>query len=132
MCPKCYAQHFVSTGTETKTAAKSIFIAPGSSTAPPAKRPKMIVAGSSSDAAAAAGAADSSLPSVKQQATSANRCATCRKKVGLLGFRCRCDGTFCSVHRYSDKHECGFDYKSAGREQIAKHNPIVVADILTS
>jgi predicted nucleic acid binding AN1-type Zn finger protein len=52
--------------------------------------------------------------------------------VGLLGFRCRCDGTFCIVHRYSDKHECGFDYKSAGREQIAKHNPIVVADILTS
>ncbi|KAK1643617.1 hypothetical protein QYE76_061422 [Lolium multiflorum] len=48
--------------------------------------------------------------------------------MGLLGFRCRCEGTFCSVHRFSDKHECGFDYKSAGREEIAKHNPMVVAD----
>ncbi|KAI4985390.1 hypothetical protein ZWY2020_018020 [Hordeum vulgare] len=61
----------------------------------------------------------------------ASRCAACRKKVGLLGFLCRCEGTFCSVHRYSDKHDCGFDYKTAGQEQIAKHNPIVISDKIT-
>ncbi|XP_051230370.1 zinc finger A20 and AN1 domain-containing stress-associated protein 7-like [Lolium perenne] len=128
MCSKCYKEKVVSAGADSKAAAKTVFIAPTTSTAPPEKKAKMIVAGSSSDAAADSAAVDASVPSVKQQASPANRCATCRKKVGLLGFRCRCDGTFCSVHRYSDKHECGFDYKSAGREEIAKHNPMVVAD----
>ncbi|XP_014758761.2 zinc finger A20 and AN1 domain-containing stress-associated protein 7 [Brachypodium distachyon] len=61
-------------------------------------------------------------------AAATNRCAMCRKKVGLLGFRCRCEGTFCSVHRYSDKHACEFNYKAAAREQIAMQNPVVVAD----
>ncbi|CAO2201959.1 unnamed protein product [Urochloa humidicola] len=56
-----------------------------------------------------------------------SRCASCNKKVGLLGFVCRCGGTFCSVHRYTDKHPCDFDFKAADREQIAKKNPLVVA-----
>jgi len=56
-----------------------------------------------------------------------NRCLTCKKKVGLTGFTCRCGGLFCSIHRYSDKHECGFDYKALGAEEISKSNPVVVA-----
>uniref|UniRef100_A0A6U4Z1J7 AN1-type domain-containing protein n=2 Tax=Hemiselmis andersenii TaxID=464988 RepID=A0A6U4Z1J7_HEMAN len=55
------------------------------------------------------------------------RCASCCKKVGLTGFVCRCGGTFCGVHRYSDKHECSFDYKQAGRDQLSKANPVVEA-----
>ncbi|EPS60034.1 hypothetical protein M569_14771 [Genlisea aurea] len=58
------------------------------------------------------------------------RCVSCRKRVGLTGFTCRCGGTFCSVHRYSDKHECSFDYRSAGQEAIARANPLVKADKL--
>ncbi|KAF9603993.1 hypothetical protein IFM89_039347 [Coptis chinensis] len=58
----------------------------------------------------------------------ANRCNFCRKRVGLTGFKCRCGETFCSIHRYSDKHNCAFDYKSAGQDAIAKANPIVKAD----
>lgn len=57
-----------------------------------------------------------------------NRCDMCRKKVGLTGFKCRCDGMFCGSHRYSDAHSCSFDYKAAGREAIAKANPVVKAD----
>jgi hypothetical protein len=128
MCSKCYRKRVVSAGADSKAAAKSVFIAPAASTAPPQKKAKIIVAVSSSDATAAAAAVHTSVPSVEQKISAANRCATCRKKVGLLGFRCRCEGTFCSVHRYSDKHDCGFDYKTAGREQIAKHNPVVVAE----
>uniref|UniRef100_A0A7S0VJ25 AN1-type domain-containing protein n=1 Tax=Hemiselmis tepida TaxID=464990 RepID=A0A7S0VJ25_9CRYP len=55
------------------------------------------------------------------------RCASCCKKVGLTGFVCRCGHTFCGVHRYSDKHECTFDYKQAGREALSKANPVVEA-----
>ncbi|KAL4384473.1 hypothetical protein GQ457_15G009920 [Hibiscus cannabinus] len=57
-----------------------------------------------------------------------NRCFVCRKKVGLTGFRCRCESTFCGEHRYPEKHECAFDFKGAGRDAIAKANPIVKAD----
>merc|ERR1711892_443650 len=54
-----------------------------------------------------------------------NRCLSCKKKLGLTGFTCRCGGLFCSIHRYSDKHECGFDYKALGAEEISKSNPVV-------
>ncbi|RZS03358.1 hypothetical protein BHM03_00033539, partial [Ensete ventricosum] len=56
-----------------------------------------------------------------------NRCSSCRKRVGLTGFRCRCGELFCAGHRYSDTHDCSFDYKAAGREQIAKANPLIRA-----
>lgn len=57
-----------------------------------------------------------------------NRCFECRKKVGLTGFECRCGGLYCSLHRYSDKHKCSFDYHALGAEQIRKANPVVVSE----
>lgn len=56
-----------------------------------------------------------------------NRCSGCRRKVGLTGFRCRCGDLFCAEHRYTDRHECSYDYKTAGREAIARENPVVKA-----
>ncbi|KAK9692669.1 AN1-like Zinc finger [Popillia japonica] len=57
-----------------------------------------------------------------------NRCATCRKKVGLTGFECRCGGLFCAVHRYSDKHDCSFNYREMGAQEIRRNNPVVVGE----
>jgi len=57
-----------------------------------------------------------------------NRCVTCRKKVGLTGFECRCGGLFCAIHRYSDKHECSFDYREHGAAEIRRNNPVVVGE----
>ncbi|XP_019158911.1 PREDICTED: zinc finger A20 and AN1 domain-containing stress-associated protein 5-like [Ipomoea nil] len=56
-----------------------------------------------------------------------NRCSGCRRKVGLTGFRCRCGELFCGEHRYSDRHDCSYDYKAAGRDAIARENPVVKA-----
>jgi len=56
-----------------------------------------------------------------------NRCFSCKKKLGLTGFSCRCGGLFCAVHRYSDKHECNFDYKAMGEKEISEANPLIVA-----
>ncbi|CAH8359865.1 unnamed protein product [Eruca vesicaria subsp. sativa] len=64
---------------------------------------------------------------VKRDQQTVNRCSGCRKKVGLTGFRCRCGDLFCSEHRYSDRHDCSYDYKTAGREAIARENPVVKA-----
>ncbi|XP_055824929.1 putative zinc finger A20 and AN1 domain-containing stress-associated protein 8 [Solanum dulcamara] len=59
------------------------------------------------------------------------RCMICKKKVGLIGFSCRCDqGMFCRVHRYPEEHECTFNFKSTGRVTLAKENPLCKADKL--
>ncbi|KAH9607969.1 hypothetical protein KSS87_006256 [Heliosperma pusillum] len=58
----------------------------------------------------------------------ANRCTLCKKRVGLTGFKCRCEQTFCSLHRYSDKHDCAFDYKGSAQDAIARANPVVKAE----
>ncbi|KAL7167650.1 hypothetical protein ACSBR2_038167 [Camellia fascicularis] len=49
-----------------------------------------------------------------------NRCSGCKRKVGLTGFRCRCGDLFCSKHRYSDHHDCSFDYKRWKRSDCAR------------
>ncbi|WOL12060.1 hypothetical protein Cni_G20824 [Canna indica] len=60
-------------------------------------------------------------------AKQANRCFSCRKRVGLTGFRCRCGELYCGEHRYSDRHECTFDYKATARAAIARANPVIRA-----
>jgi hypothetical protein len=69
---------------------------------------------------------------------SKKRCCNCNKKVGLLGFKCRClnennePNEFCSNCRaqnfnIGDKtgHNCTFDYKQMGRILLAKNNPLI-------
>ena len=60
-----------------------------------------------------------------------NRCHVCSKKVGLLGFDCRCGGLFCGLHRGDQDHACTFDYKPLQRAELAKNNPKIVADKVT-
>ncbi|KAF6080004.1 zinc finger AN1-type containing 6 [Phyllostomus discolor] len=57
-----------------------------------------------------------------------NRCFLCRKKVGLTGFECRCGNVYCGVHRYSDVHNCSYNYKADAAEKIRKENPVVVGE----
>lgn len=58
------------------------------------------------------------------------RCAECKKKLGLTGIECRCGHVYCGTHRIAEKHSCTFDYKSYGRQNIAKTNERVVAESL--
>ncbi|XP_061657686.1 AN1-type zinc finger protein 5-like isoform X2 [Syngnathoides biaculeatus] len=44
------------------------------------------------------------------------------------GFECRCGNQFCGFHRYSDQHNCPYDYKAEAAAKIRKENPVVVAD----
>ena len=56
-----------------------------------------------------------------------NLCAApgCKKKLGLTAVECHCGHTFCSDHRYADKHGCTYDYKGAKTESLTKANPTV-------
>jgi len=56
-----------------------------------------------------------------------NRCFCCNKKVGLLGFECRCGFVFCSGHRHAADHTCTFDYAAFDKERLAKANPVIAA-----
>lgn len=58
------------------------------------------------------------------------RCMSCNKKVGLLGFQCRCGDIFCGTHRYPEVHACEVDLKEIGRQILVKQNPSCSSDKL--
>lgn len=70
---------------------------------------------------------DSSEGSERKAQKNKSRCFLCKKKVGLLGFPCRCEYVFCGEHRFEDQHECDFDFKIEGLKQLKKDNPAVIA-----
>jgi hypothetical protein len=43
----------------------------------------------------------------------------CNKKLKLTDMACRCEKTFCGLHRHAETHNCTFDYKSYGREVLS-------------
>ncbi|KAK7381083.1 hypothetical protein VNO78_33607 [Psophocarpus tetragonolobus] len=57
-------------------------------------------------------------------------CTSCNKKVGLLGFECRCGNVFCGTHRYLEEHACKVDFKEIGRQTLVKQNPLCIVDKL--
>uniref|UniRef100_A0A0E0JP43 AN1-type domain-containing protein n=1 Tax=Oryza punctata TaxID=4537 RepID=A0A0E0JP43_ORYPU len=126
MCSVCYRQHCLlnnAAATSTKAVASSAATATVATVAP---APDSCFAPS----AVAKGAASSSKNPEPSLAAPANRCASCKKKVGLTGFACRCGATYCGTHRYPEKHACGFDFKGAGRDAIARANPVIKGEKL--
>lgn len=127
MCSKCYRDNFLAQtqASAVKSAVeKSMSVEIDSSKAPifdvsGVRNPAEVV-GSSSD--------DGNSAPYEEPARAPNRCQSCKKRVGLTGFKCRCGYVFCSLHRYSEKHGCLFDYKEAGRQEIEKSNPVVKAE----
>lgn len=122
MCSKCYR--------DTAKAKRMATLVENKTAAAVASSPTPLVAEMKDEAS---GSAKEGKQVAEEEAPKppSNRCLSCRKKVGLTGFKCRCGDTFCSMHRYADAHDCKFDYKQAGREQIAQQNPVVKADKVT-
>jgi hypothetical protein len=60
-----------------------------------------------------------------------DRCIACSRKVGLMGFTCRCGEVYCSKHRLPEEHGCTFDHQMAGRRKLTEDNPQVIAEKLT-
>ncbi len=67
-------------------------------------------------------------PETKKIKKKKNRCTMCNKKLGLLGFECRCKLMFCSLHLNPETHSCTFDYKSEQCKKLEKTLVKVVAD----
>lgn len=66
-------------------------------------------AAAAAPAAAAAAPAGDKPDQSKKKPKKRNRCEQCRKKVGLLGFECKCGGVFCGAHRMASTHCCTFE-----------------------
>ncbi|KAG8305280.1 AN1-type zinc finger protein 6 [Homalodisca vitripennis] len=49
-----------------------------------------------------------------------NRCTMRRKRVSSVAV-----GLYCGIHRYSDRHDCSFDYRDLGAQEIRRNNPVV-------
>mmetsp|Transcript_114 Transcript_114/g.338 ORF Transcript_114/g.338 Transcript_114/m.338 type:complete len:129 (+) Transcript_114:382-768(+) len=58
----------------------------------------------------------------------ANRCFECNRKLGVMGFKCRCESSFCNRHRLPESHGCNFDHREFGRQQLREANPLVRAE----
>jgi len=56
-----------------------------------------------------------------------NKCFTCSKKVSVLGFKCKCDNTFCRAHRLPEDHDCDYNFKQDGIAKLLKDNPLIQA-----
>jgi hypothetical protein len=62
---------------------------------------------------------------VKQQKKKI-RCHECSKKLSLVQqFECKCGQMFCTAHRFSDCHNCTFDYQKIHQQKLESLNPIV-------
>mmetsp|Transcript_9061 Transcript_9061/g.13589 ORF Transcript_9061/g.13589 Transcript_9061/m.13589 type:complete len:357 (+) Transcript_9061:73-1143(+) len=59
------------------------------------------------------------------------RCFTCNKKVGYLGFECRCMFVFCELHRLPESHNCRYDFKRRHMNKLKKDNKVVAHDKLS-
>lgn len=109
--------------------SRSLFIAEPAVVKPePEKAVVVVLAEPSSAGGEEAVVPEESEPSRPARPT--NRCLCCNKKVGIMGFKCKCGSTFCGDHRYPETHDCSFDFKETGRGEIAKANPVVKADKL--
>ena len=50
------------------------------------------------------------------------KCSVCNRKLNLAAVKCRCGNFHCAAHRMPEKHYCTFDFKTFGKEKIAKEN----------
>jgi len=122
MCQNCFT---ASTATTSSTAGIGIGTGITTLSSRSVRSPKRSLPEESSVVATDRSSSDKPMFSEAKRVVS--RCSGCRRKVGLTGFRCRCGDLFCSEHRYSDRHDCSYDYKGAGREAIARENPVIRA-----
>ncbi|GAB2266971.1 hypothetical protein Dimus_001957 [Dionaea muscipula] len=138
MCSKCHKE-LVLQQEQAKSAASSSSSSSSSSLETIVNNRGHVVAGKVDLKGGGAVETEETLPSDNDSSSSSSqsfgsekkvpsRCNTCRKRVGLTGFTCKCGNLFCSTHRYSDKHDCPFDYRAAARDALAKANPVIKAD----
>ncbi|KAG4970675.1 hypothetical protein JHK85_037096 [Glycine max] len=113
LCSKCYGairlkeQEEASTKSTIETALSSSSLKPSFSTSPPTLVDVLI---------------ESPPPSLAEVAVTV--------AVEASSSISTSSGSVAQPNRYSEKHACGFDFKTVGREEIARANPVIKAEKL--
>ena len=47
-----------------------------------------------------------------------SKCSHCKKKLGLMEYKCKCDKLFCITHLAYEEHSCSYDYKSELKDKL--------------
>jgi hypothetical protein len=51
-----------------------------------------------------------------------SRCEACKKKLGIIEYKCKCGKLFCITHLHAEEHNCTYDYKEEGKALLKKRN----------
>jgi predicted nucleic acid binding AN1-type Zn finger protein len=57
---------------------------------------------------------------ISKRAINLHRCVSCRKKLGLVVFTCKCGNNYCSSHRLSSDHDCSYNYQDEFKKTLDK------------
>jgi predicted nucleic acid binding AN1-type Zn finger protein len=49
-----------------------------------------------------------------------SKCNKCKKKTGMMEFKCDCNKIFCIKCRYPEEHNCDFNYNIKGKDELKK------------
>jgi hypothetical protein len=58
-------------------------------------------------------------PAAEPEVQKKKRCQTCKKKLGLIAFPCKCGGEYCAVHRSNADHNCTYDYQADAKKALS-------------
>lgn len=48
------------------------------------------------------------------------RCEQCKKKLGVMEYKCKCGKTFCITHLHAESHKCTYDYQAEAKTILKK------------
>jgi hypothetical protein len=48
------------------------------------------------------------------------RCEHCKKKLGVMEYKCKCGKTFCITHLHAESHKCTYDYQAEAKQILKK------------
>lgn len=48
------------------------------------------------------------------------KCNHCKKKLGLMEYKCKCGQLFCISHLAYEAHTCSYDYKSELKTKLTE------------
>ena len=54
------------------------------------------------------------------------KCFFCKKGKKKILMECKCSNLFCINHLLPENHNCTFDFKKEGKEQIKNNNPKII------
>jgi hypothetical protein len=52
------------------------------------------------------------------------RCEQCKKKLGIMEYKCKCEKLFCISHLRAEEHNCTYNYKQEGQQNLKKQMEI--------